>query len=148
VGLGQRTSLDISSNYNPFTLDKEQNKKIKHWGVMPEFRYWFCETFQGHFVGVHTGYLFYNVSGVKVPFHSEQTKLNRYQGWMTGLGVAYGHTWILGERFNLEASIGLGYGYTNFDVYECKNCGKYKGPGDKHYFGPTKLAINLIYMIK
>ncbi|MBO7189051.1 MAG: DUF3575 domain-containing protein [Alistipes sp.] len=148
VGLGQRTSLDLSSNYNPFTLNKELNKKIKHWGIMPEFRYWFCETFQGHFVGVHTGYLFYNVSGVKIPFHSEQTKLNRYQGWMTGLGVAYGHTWILGERFNLEASIGLGYGYTNFDVYECKNCGKYKGPGDKHYVGPTKLAINLVYMIK
>ena len=148
VGIGERTTLDFLLGYNPFTLNKEQNKKIKHWGIMPEFRYWFCESFQGHFVGVHTGYMFYNVSGVRIPFYSEQTALNRYQGWMTGLGVAYGYTWILGERFNLEASIGLGYGYTDFDVYECKNCGKYKGPGNKHYVGPTKLAVNLIYMIK
>lgn len=148
VGLGKRTSIDLMAGYNPFTLNAELNKKIKHWSVMPEFRYWFCESFQGHFLGVHTGYAFYNVGGVKIPFQSNETKLNRYQGWATGLGLAYGYTWILGERFNLEMSVGVGYAYTNFDVYECKNCGKYKGPGEKHYFGPTKLAINLIYVIK
>lgn len=148
VGLGKRTSIDLSAGYNPFTLNRELNQKVKHWSVMPEFRYWFCESFQGHYLGVHTGYMFYNVGGIKIPFQSAESKLNRYQGWATGLGVAYGHTWILGERLNLELSVGLGYAYTNFDVYECKNCGKYKGPGEKHYVGPTKLAINLIYIIK
>lgn len=148
VGLGKRTSIDLSAGYNPFTLNRELNQKVKHWSVMPEFRYWFCESFQGHYLGVHTGYMFYNVGGIKIPFQSAESKLNRYQGWVTGLGVAYGHTWILGERLNLELSVGLGYAYTNFDVYECKNCGKYKGPGEKHYVGPTKLAINLIYIIK
>ena len=64
------------------------------------------------------------------------------------LGISYGYTWILGKRLNLEASIGVGYAYTEFDVYECQTCGKYKGPSNKHYVGPTKLALNLIYMIK
>ena len=148
VALGKRTSIDLSAGYNPFTLNRELNQKVKHWSVMPEFRYWFCESLQGHYLGVHTGYAFYNVGGVRIPFQAVESKLNRYQGWATGLGVAYGHTWILGERLNLELSIGLGYAYTNFDVYECKNCGKYKGPGEKHYVGPTKLAVNLIYLIK
>ena len=148
LGLGERATLDLSSGYNPFTLNSELNKKIKHWSIVPEFRYWFCESFQGHYVGVHTGYAFYNIGGVNIPTMGEESKLNRYQGWATGLGVAYGYTWILGERWNLEASLGLGYAYTNFDVYECKNCGKYKGPGQKHYIGPSKVAINLIYMIK
>lgn len=148
VALGKRTSIDLSAGYNPFTLNRELNQKVKHWSVMPEFRYWFCESLQGHYLGVHTGYAFYNVGGVRIPFQGAESKLNRYQGWATGLGVAYGHTWILGERLNLELSIGLGYAYTNFDVYECKNCGKYKGPGEKHYVGPTKLAVNLIYLIK
>lgn len=148
VGLGERTTIDLMAGYNPFTLNRELNKKVKHISLMPEVRYWFCESFQGHYVGVHTGYMFYNVGGVQIPFQPAETKLNRYQGWAAGLGVAYGYTWILGERFNLEASIGLGYAYTNFDVYECKTCGKYKGPGERHYVGPTKVAVNLIYMIK
>lgn len=148
VGLGKRTSLEVMGGYNPFTLDKEINQKIKHWSVMPEFRYWLCERFQGHFFGAHTGYTFYNVSSVRIPFQPKESKLNRYQGWATGLGISYGYTWILGKRLNLEASIGVGYAYTEFDVYECQTCGKYKGPSNKHYVGPTKLALNLIYMIK
>ncbi len=148
VGLGKRTTIDIMGGYNPFTLNKELNQKVKHWSVMPEFRYWFCERFQGHHLGLHTGYMFYNVGAIRIPFQPAETMLNRYQGWATGVGLSYGYTWILGKRLNLEASIGLGYAYTKFDVYECKNCGDYKGPGEKHYVGPTKLALNLIYMIK
>ena len=148
IGLGKRTSIDIAGGYNPFTFNEELNRKIKHWSVMPEFRYWFCESFQGHYLGLHSGYMFYNVGAMKIPFQTEESSQNRYQGWATGAGLAYGYTWILGKRLNLEASIGVGYAYTKFDVYECKNCGKYKGPGYKHYVGPTKLALNLIYMIE
>lgn len=38
-GLGKRTTLDLTGAYNPWTLNKDKNKKIKHWMVMPEFRY-------------------------------------------------------------------------------------------------------------
>ena len=41
-GLGKRTTLDLTGAYNPWTLNKDKNKKIKHWMVMPEFRYWLC----------------------------------------------------------------------------------------------------------
>ena len=54
-GLGKRTTLDLVGGYNPWTLNKDDNKKIKHWMVMPEFRYWLCERFNGHFFGIHTG---------------------------------------------------------------------------------------------
>ena len=30
IGLGQRTSLDFMAGYNPFTLNKELNRKVKH----------------------------------------------------------------------------------------------------------------------
>ena len=66
-GLGEQTTLELTGGYNPWTLDKEQNKKLKHWLVMPEFRYWLCERFNGHFFGIHTGYTFYNISGVRIP---------------------------------------------------------------------------------
>ena len=104
-GLGQRTTLDLTGAYNPWTLDKD--KKIKHWLVMPEFRYWLCERYNGHFFGLHSGYAFYNISGVRIPFQSKSTKDHRYQGWATGVGLSYGYSWILGKRWNLEATIGL-----------------------------------------
>ena len=101
-GLGKRTTLDLTGAYNPWTLNKDKNKKIKHWMVMPEFRYWLCERYNGHFFGLHSGYAFYNISGVRIPFQSKSTKDHRYQGWATGLGLSYGYSWILGKRWNLE----------------------------------------------
>lgn len=147
-GLGEQTTLELTGGYNPWTLDKEQNKKLKHWLVMPEFRYWLCERFNGHFFGIHTGYTFYNISGVRIPFQGKETADHRYQGWATGLGISYGYSWILGKRWNIEATIGFGYAYSNYDKYECATCGRFKGSRDKHYFGPTKAGISLIYIIK
>lgn len=147
-GLGKHTTLELAGGYNPWTFDKGSNKKIKHWLVMPEFRYWLCERFNGHFFGIHSGYTYYNVAGVRIPFKGKGTKDHRYQGWATGAGISYGYSWLIGKRWNIEATIGLGYVYTNYDRYECATCGDFKGSADKHYFGPTKAGVSLIYNIK
>ena len=146
LGLGRATTLDISGNYNPF--EKSSGKMFKHWLIQPEFRYWLCERFNGHFFGLHSGYGEYNISGVRIPFQNKSTQEHRYEGWATGIGISYGYTWILGKRWNLEANIGAGYIYTKYDKYECKTCGRFKGNQKKHYFGPTKAGISLIYIIK
>ena len=148
LGLGKRTSLELTGGYNPWTLDKNSNKKIKHWMVMPEFRYWLCEKFNGHFFGLHSGYAFYNISGVRIPFQSKSTKDHRYQGWATGVGLSYGYSWLLGKRWNLEAEIGAGYAYSPYDSYECLECRRSLDSGTRHYWGITKAAISLIYFLK
>ncbi len=148
VGLGDHTTLELTGGYNPWTLDKGDNKKLKHWLVMPEFRYWLCERFNGHFFGIHSGYGFYNISDMRIPFRGKSTKDYRYQGWATGAGVAYGYSWLLGRRWNLEATIGVGYIYTSYDKYDCATCGQFRGSGHKNYFGPTKAGLSVIYMIK
>ena len=148
AGLGKRTSLELTGDYNPWTLDRDENRKLKFWSVMPEFRYWLCERFNGHFFGLHSGYGEYNISGVRIPFQNKSTQEHRYEGWATGIGISYGYTWILGKRWNLEANIGAGYIYTKYDKYECKTCGRFKGNQKKQYFGPTKAGISLIYIIK
>ena len=147
-GLGERTTLELSGGYNPWTLNKSENRKFKHFLVAPEFRYWLCEGFQGHFFGIHAGYGEYNISGIGMPFKAGITRNNRYQGWGVGAGIAYGYSWIIGKRWNLEATVGVGYIYTEYDKYECRTCGRFKGFDSKHYFGPTKLGISFVYMIK
>ena len=146
-GLGKKTTLDISGGYNPWTLDKGDNRKVRHFVVKPEFRYWLCERFQGHFFGVHAGYGEYNISAVHIPL-VETSRDDRYQGWGAGVGISYGYSWILGRRWNLEATIGVGYVYFDYKRYDCVTCGPFRNAASKHYFGPTKLGISLIYMIK
>ena len=149
VGLAPRWTLDLSGDYNGWTVNEH---KWKHWLVQPEFRYWFCDRFSGHFLGFHALGGRYNFGNIKngVSFlGSDFSKLTdyRYQGWGVGAGIAYGYTWILGKHWNLEAEIGVGYIYTRYDVFECAECGaRVAADQPHHYVGPTKAAVNLVYV--
>lgn len=149
VGLAPKWTLDLSGELNLWTVNEH---KWKHWVVQPEARYWFCERFAGHFLGVHALGGQYNFGNIKNGINflgSDLSKLSdyRYQGWGVGAGIAYGYAWVLGKHWNLEAEIGIGWIYTKFDVYRCQDCGK-KIESDKHhnYFGPTKAALSFVYL--
>ncbi|MEG1700990.1 MAG: DUF3575 domain-containing protein [Alistipes sp.] len=136
VALGQRLTLDVVGVYNPFTFS--HNKKILCWGVQPELRWWMCRKFSGHFLGVHGHYGQYN-GGIKT---------FRYDGWLAGAGLSYGYQWILGNRWNLETEIGVGYARLNYDKYLRTHCGKFIEHNARNYFGPTRFSISFSYMIK
>lgn len=148
-GLAPRWTLDVSADYNGWTLSRD--RRWKHWFLQPEARYWFCDPFAGHFVGAHLLGGQYNIGGLKngISFlGSDLSKLSkrRYQGWFAGLGAAYGYAWILGKHWNLEAELGIGWIYTRYDSYPCASCGKkLEEDASHHYVGPTKAAINLVY---
>ena len=148
VGLAPRWSFDLSGNYNNWSVN---DHKWKHWLVQPELRYWFCDRFAGHFMGLHLLGGEYNFGNLKNSINflgtdfSELTD-HRHQGWYAGAGIAYGYSWILSRHWNIELEAGFGYVYTRYDVFECAGCGK-KIEEDKphHYVGPTKAALNLVY---
>lgn len=149
-GLSPKWTLDVSANYNPWTYSN--NKKWKHWLVQPEARYWFCNKMMGHFIGFHTIAGSYNIGNVNAVFKflgTDFSKLKdyRYEGWFVGAGVAYGYSWVLSKHWNLEAELGVGYTYSKSDKFECASCGE-KLEDDKthHYVGPTKAALNLVYV--
>ena len=62
--------------------------------------------------------------------------------------MVYGYQWLLGKRWSIEASIGVGYIRAHYDKYECPLCGEWLGSGNKDYLGVTKAAVSLIYIIK
>ena len=149
IGLAPHWSLDLTGEINFW---KVNHHLWKHWMVQPEARYWFCDRFAGHFLGVHAIGGQYNFGKIhnNIKFlGSDFSKLTdyRYQGWAAGAGIAYGYAWVLGKHWNLEAEIGIGWMYTRYDKFSCENCGK-KLESNKHhnYYGPTKLAINLEYI--
>lgn len=147
IKVGSQYSLDISANYNPWTFS--DNKKFKHFLIQPELRYWICEPFNGHFWGIHAMYAHYNIGGIKLPLVSEQKlETTRYQGDLYGAGISYGYQWYLSPRWNLEATIGVGYAYLDYKAYDCQTCGKELYQKNRHYVGPTKVGLSLIYIIK
>jgi hypothetical protein len=145
--VGRRYTLDVSGNYNPWTFSR--NRKVKHFMVQPELRYWLCEAFSGQFLAVHGIYAHYNVGGIKNAFgFFPAIRDHRYQGNLYGGGIAYGYHQILSPRWSLEYEVGVGYIYTNYTKFRCEKCGQSMGKEGKGYFTPTKVAVSLIYIIK
>ena len=133
VALTPKYTLELAGAYNPWTF--KDDKKMRFWLVQPELKYWLCEKFEGHFVGLH--------------LHGAQYyggfKKKRYDGYLAGGGFTYGYDWILSPHWNLEAAIGIGYArlwYKESPRTICEKCHEDK---TKNYFGPTKAAISLIY---
>lgn len=143
VRLGEKYTLDVAFSINPW--NQNSTKKFNHLLIQPEFRYWFCDPFAGHFVGIHAAYSNFNISGTGF---SDYMKDHRFEGNFYGGGISYGYQWYLSPRWSLEATIGAGYLYIDYDRYECKECGKKQESAGKNYFGPTKAGISIIYMIK
>ena len=149
VGLAPKWTLDLSGNLNAWNYD--ENTKWRHWMAQPEARYWFCDRFSRHFIGFHAIGGQYNFGGIEnnISFLGTNFKEltdKRYQGWGLGAGVAYGYAFILGKHWNLELELGVGYAYLDYDIFSCAGCGRNIGSGNNHYFGPTKAAINLVYV--
>ena len=150
VRMSPQWTLDVSANWNPWTFSG--NKKWKQLSFQSEARYWFCEAFNGHFLGAHLLGGIYNMSNWDTDFTFLGTdfgklKDHRYEGWMLGAGIAYGYQWILSKHWSIEAEIGIGYVYSRYDKYRCAGCGRKTEEGQSHHFvGPTKAAVNLIYV--
>ena len=158
VALGERWTFEAEGGYNPWTFDKEKNMKAKHWLVSPEFRYWFCNSFQGHFIGINGNYTQFNVGALPVPVHEAFISLNqtqeqdleksRVEGWAVGAGLTYGYAFPIARRWNIEFTAGFGYWYSVYNQYESRKCGLFQETVKKHALGPTSLGLSFIYMIR
>ena len=144
--LNRKLTLEVGGAYNPFEFS--DHRKFKHWLVQPEFRYWTCETFNGHFFGLHGLAAEFNVGGFDWPIgRLKNLKDFRYEGYAFGGGVSYGYQWPVSRRLNFELNIGLGYAHLLYDKFKCDKCGeKLESDVKENYFGVTKAAISLIYL--
>lgn len=157
--LGDRWTFELEGGYNPWNLDSNNNMKVKHWLVSPEFRYWFCNSFQGHFIGINANYTQFNIGGLPEGMPNLFVNLNtevpmpdlsvaRIQGWAVGAGLTYGYAFPIARRWNMELTVGYGWWYTEYDQYESRKCGLFQQAVARHALGPATAGISFIYMIK
>ncbi len=145
VQTGRKHTAQIFYGLNPWAFS--ESKKVRHWLLQPEYRYWFCQSFNGWFVGAHLMGGQFNAGGVKLPVSIlDDFEDRRYEGWFVGGGLTAGYQWPLSKHWNLETSIGLGYDYIKYDQFRCGECGEKTESGHANYWGVTKAAVSIMYM--
>lgn len=145
VAFRYRMTFELSGGYNPFTF--KDGQQWKHWVIWPEIRYWPWEAFNGHSIGLHGVFAEFDVGGLDLPVERLDILRNRrYKGDFKGLGLSYGYAWIIGNSLLLEATAGAGYARLNYDGFSKGGSGQKLNEGRKHYIGPTKAALSLVYL--
>lgn len=150
--LAPRWTLDFGGGYNPWnrTEGRNDNRKMVHWVAQLELRYWLCQSFSGHYFGVHPSYARYNISRHHLPLvFGKDSKEYRYDGTFVGGGFSYGYQLPLSKHWNIDFNIGFGAGMLRYDRYECVQCALPEGGGKENrtYVGPTRAGISFMYFL-
>lgn len=68
--------------------------------------------------------------------------------WSYGAGIAYGYSAPIGRRLNLDFTLGVGYlGGEYFEYVPQDGLYMWQATKQRHWFGPTKVAISLVWLI-
>lgn len=133
-GAGRRVTVELFGAYRPWTVWK--NPDARFWLAQPEVRYWLCESFEGHFFGLHLhGAQYYAHAGASI-----------YDGYLAGAGLSYGYAWILSPHWNLEAQVGVGYARLWYKERPNLPCEKCFTDRTGNYVGPTRLSLTFSYL--
>lgn len=148
--IADKWTAELTGNLNPWMMKDQAH--WKHAYLQPEIRWWFCDTFSGHFLALHLHGGIFNVGNLNNDIWLPGCDLSplmdsRFQGWFAGAGIGYGYDLILSRHWNLEFEIGAGYAYSLSDQFECGVCGSTIAEDiTHHYFGITKAAVSLVYL--
>lgn len=139
VELFPRWSLDVPVWYSPY--DITPTRRLRLLATQPELRWWLRAVAEGHFFGLHTHVVGFNVS---------INDRGRYQDpnhALWGMGLSYGYAFSLGkaERWGVELTVGAGFAEYSYDSYRNWENGPLFDSGSGHYWGITRAGINLSY---
>lgn len=140
VELFPHWSLDVPVWYSPYDINKYW--RIRLLAIQPEVRYWPKDAGIGHYFGIHTSVVGFNVStGGKFRYQDSNHAA-------FGLGIDYGYAFHLDKahRWSLEAQIGVGY--INYRLAKYYNTGR-NGAEVSHksglYWGVTRAGVTIAY---
>ncbi len=150
VPVGNSFSIMVEDVFPWWTFGPNRNKySLEMWEMGIEPRWWFRrndrrDRLSGHFIGPY-------VMSARYDFQWDRD-LN-YQGEYWSAGLSYGYAMPIGNIFNLEFSVSVGYVNADYRHYQpdYDYSQLYRDPfrtGTLSYFGPTKLKVSLVLPIK
>lgn len=137
VGLSEHTTFVAEGYYAP--LWDTKGFRMKGWMVTPEFRYYFCEKFNKHYIGVHGNYG--DLDRLQIT-----SRYNIREGQAYGAGLTYGHQWIYNHNWSFDLFCGLGWWQTKVDIYcKCEPDFMINKGVTENKFGLTRLGASFAY---
>lgn len=134
--LNRHFTLNIEGLGNRLKVGSKLDTRVL--SFTPEARYWFSIRPQaGHFVGVMGMATDYDIT----------LKNKVYKGEAIGAGLTYGYSFVLNNRWSLEATAGIGLLGTR-KVDHRKNEPEPASAKSSMVFAPMKLGLSFVYIIK
>ena len=142
IVLRDNFTFELGFSFNPFEFGEKQ---WQHVMGTAELRYWVYEPFSSHFFGLHYVGGTYNVGGFSLPLNTfGGLSTNIASGNANGVGLTYGHNWIIGNRWAIEALIGFGYVRFSYDALPLEPGGTMSIGRHRNYLGPTRVGLSLV----
>lgn len=136
VSVADKWSVEASGYWNPV---KSSSLSMNFHALQLGGRYWFYESFVGHFLGQHLTYVGYDLG----------SRTKRYKGNAYGLGVSYGYAWMLSKRWNIALEAGIGLFHTE-DTRRDPTVSDWEDEYIYHNrrwtLAPTKLEVSFSYI--
>lgn len=129
-------TLNIEALASPLKMDK---LRTTHLTITPEVRYWFSARPQaGHFVGINA---------LASAYHLAWNDTH-HRGDAFGAGVTYGYSWVLGRRWSLEATAGIGLLHQRDKEFADGTLEPASPNNSRTRLAPTKLGVSFVYILK
>ncbi len=149
--LNKNTTINLSVALNPWVLG--DNAKMQHYLVIPEYRYWFTETFDGFHVGAHLIAGGFDVGAFSTsigPIDIDELKDKYYVGSAYGVGVGAGYSFYISPRFNLELKAGVSLVRVDYKSYEadCRSTQRGDFISKDSFYAPLPidLGVSFVYL--
>lgn len=142
--LGKSWSLAATWEYGWWKCDHRHNYWRAYGGDL-ELRRWFGKKSEekpltGHHAGVYGGIVTYDFELGHRGYLGDK--------WSYLFGVSYGYSMPVGRRLNIDFTIGLGYMGGKYKEYIPRDgCYVWQSTKQRHWFGPTKTEISLVWLI-
>lgn len=102
----------------------------------------------GHHLGLYAQVLTYDFEFGGKGYMGGVPGKNIFRNPSYAFGVEYGFALPVARRLNLDFSIGAGYlGGKYYEYYPVDGCYVWGETKRRHWFGPTKLAVSLVWLI-
>ena len=138
-GFARHWSVSAGGKYNPFAYgDAERGFQLKQRSFSAGARWWPWHIYSGWWMGARLRYQEFSEGGI---WDGRTAEGDRYGGALTA-----GYSRMLGKHFNLDFGVGLWAGYSVYDVYACRTCGRRLESGRKAFLLPEEVLIGINYI--
>lgn len=150
--LGKNISLVGNWMYGWWHSDR----RARYWRIYGgdlALRWWFGQKahekpLTGHHIGIYGSLLTYDFEWGGTGYMGGKPHGTLWDKCNHFAGVEYGYSLPIARRWNIDFNIGIGYQGGEYQVYDpMDGCYIYRETRHRHYFGPTKAEVSLVWLI-